>query len=134
MSLWIFVSVALALLGVFEFHRYSKRRSVRKLLELRSDLDLDQIYEQYYSATTISRVRFEELWSEVATALDIPPSKLRPEDNLHALAADGPLTSERLDALTGLGVRRAKAEGFVPNLQSIKTVNDYVRLAPSVHH
>ena len=96
-------------------------------LQERQILDDGALYLRYYADSGISQARVLELWHEVASALRVSPGLLRPEDQFGKDIGAWSITSEDLDYLSQLAIKRAKASGRSIDLQTIKSVDDYVR-------
>ncbi|MBY4730339.1 hypothetical protein [Cupriavidus pauculus] len=113
-------------IGIFWWHAKSRRRTAMKLQE-RQDLNDDALYSRFYSDSGISQAKVIELWHEVADALNVAPGQLRPEDEFGKDIGTWSITSEDLDYLGQLALKRAKVNGRSVDLQAIKSVDDYVR-------
>ncbi|MBU65182.1 MAG: hypothetical protein CL858_06975 [Cupriavidus sp.] len=96
-------------------------------LQERQDLNDDALYSRFYSDSGISQAKVIELWHEVADALNVAPGQLRPEDEFGKDIGTWSITSEDLDYLGQLALKRAKVNGRSVDLQAIKSVDDYVR-------
>lgn len=93
----------------------------------REILDENALYSRFYADSGISQARVLELWHEVASALRVSAGLLRPEDQFGKDIGAWSITSEDLDYLGQLAIKRAKREGRSIDLQAIKSVDDYVR-------
>lgn len=96
-------------------------------LQARQVLDDNALYSRYYADSGIPQARVLELWHEVASALRVSPGLLRPEDQFGKDIGAWSITSEDLDYLGQLAIKRAKVDGKSIDLQAIKSVDDYVR-------
>lgn len=96
-------------------------------LQERQILDDGVLYSRYYAESGIPQASVMELWYEVANALKVPPGMLRPEDEFGKDIGIWSITSEDLDYLGQLAIKRAKTDGRSIDLQAIKSVDDYVR-------
>ncbi|WP_454726272.1 MULTISPECIES: hypothetical protein [Cupriavidus] len=127
MKIIIFSIVALAVaIGAIRLHAKLKKRTSMNLQE-RQILDDNALYSRYYADSGISQARVLELWHEVANALKVSPGLLRPEDRFGKDIGAWSITSEDLDYLGQLAIKRAQVDGRSIDLQAIKSVDDYVR-------
>ncbi len=113
-------------MGAMWLSEKSRRRTLMNLRE-REFLDDAAVYSRYYADSGIPEPRVLELWHEVANALSVSPGLLRPEDRFGKDIGVGFITSEDLDYLSQLAMKRAKVDARNVDLQSIRTVDDYVR-------
>lgn len=125
-ALYFFLSASVLAIGTLLMYAKSKRRTKMKLRE-RQDLNDDELYLQFYSNSGISQAKVMELWHEVADALKVAPGQLRPDDEFGKDIGTWSVTSEDLDYLGQLALKRAKIVGRSIDLQAIKSVDDYVR-------
>nr|DAP29575.1 MAG TPA: hypothetical protein [Inoviridae sp.] len=120
-----FVALAVAI-GTAWLHAKSRKAKSMKLQE-RHIMDDNALYLRYYADSGIPQARVQELWHEVANALRVSPGLLRPEEQLGKDIGTWSITSEDLDYLSQLAIKRAKVDGKSIDLQAIKCVDDYVR-------
>lgn len=112
----------------FLFIDHFNKKSIRKVLSHRESLDDKRIYELYYSSSGIPFETVVELWHEVADALHIPAGKLRPTDSFGKEMGGGFLfTSEALDALSAIAVKRGKRGAKEIDISTIKNLDDYIQ-------
>lgn len=62
--------------GILVAHRFRAAKFAH-----REDMSFEEIYNEYFQGTNISRSDAEALWLEAANALKIPPGKIRPTDS-----------------------------------------------------
>lgn len=104
-----------------------------RVLQQREALDDNLIYSRFYLASGIEKASVQELWHEVANTLKIPAELLRPTDRFGKEIGVSLITSEELDYLGELALKRAKADGRSIDLKSIRSVDDYVRALGHTH-
>jgi hypothetical protein len=121
------IVVALACGGLALLVAWLRRRRASAALSEREPLDDDAIYARCYAGSQLSRALVQELWHEVALHLQVPASRLRPDDRFGREIGIYVITSEALDVLAARGRERAKALGVSIDLQNLNTVDDYVR-------
>lgn len=127
MKVFIFCFVALVVtIGTIWLNAKSRKRTSMSFQE-REILDENALYSRFYADSGISQARVLELWHEVASALRVSAGLLRPEDQFGKDIGAWSITSEDLDYLGQLAIKRAKREGRSIDLQAIKSVDDYVR-------
>lgn len=131
MGIYIVFFIALAVaLGITWLHIQTGRKAIK--IREREDLDCDTLYSRYYADSGIPQEYMLELWYEVADALKVPPGLLRPDDKFGIDIGVWTFTSEDLDYLGELAIKRARIVGVSIDLQIIKTVDDYVRMLSKV--
>lgn len=131
MSIWMAVLGAMALTVVGLVVRLRKKRQSLSVLVEREALSEDEIYQHFYATSGLSKAAVSDVWHEVAHVLQVPGEHLRPSDILGKDIGSHWITSEELDALGVVAQKRAKRQGIAIDLESIKTIDDYVRhLAP----
>lgn len=104
------------------------RRKINSIFAQREILDDDTIYSRFYADSGLTKTFVIELWHEIADTLGISPGKLRPTDRFgHEIGISYSITTEALDTLTAVAVRRAKKYQGSIDLAGIKTADDYIR-------
>jgi len=108
---------------------FSWLRRYRASAELRQreSLDDEAIYASYYAEANLPKALVLQLWHEVAETLKVSASQLRPGDRFGREIGAYAITSEDLDVLAAKGRQRAKAVGASIDLESLNSVDDYVR-------
>lgn len=106
--------------------RLRKSRSMLRWLDLRESLSDDEIFERYYFDRGLEKKAVLEIWHEIADTLGLPAAQLRPTDRFGQDIGAYLLTSEAIDALSTLALKRCKRQGLALNLSTIKTVDEYV--------
>jgi len=126
------IAIALALLLVI---RLLTRVAHKKLLTERGNMSTDEIYDGWYESSGISRADFTEIWEELASTLEIDSRLLRPSDRLGVDIARPKITTDELDTVAEIAVRRLRAMGSTfASLESVITIDDYVRLVSKKSH
>jgi len=132
MSTFIVCVIALAVaMGIAWLHIRTRKQAMK--IHDRPILDNDTLYSRHYAESDIPRALVSELWHEVANALKVAPGLLRPDDQFGKDIGVSTFTSEDLDYLGQLALKRAKIAGRSIDLQAIKTVDDYVRTLSQIH-
>ncbi len=98
------------------------------MLKNRASLSQGEVFDQFYASYRGSRGSVNELWYEVATALEVPPEKMRPNDKLAELAKSHLFLDDELDELAGRAMKRAAALNREVKLLAVTTVDHYVKL------
>lgn len=93
----------------------------------REDLRDSEIYERFYFDSNRPESEIATIWNEVASALRLPPGKLRPHDKFGHDVGSGYVTSEELDDLFKRGVVRARSLGVDVDFEHIETIDDYIK-------
>lgn len=123
---WIGMVVAAAIalaVGVVSFIFY--RQEIRRPVQERPSLSLDEIFEQNYSKSDVDLPTFKLHWGAIAKALGEDPGRLRPSDRFAMeLRERGSLDYSNDD----LVVYAQKALGNQKNLSQIRTLNDLMLL------
>ncbi len=92
---------------------------------------MEEVYSLFFADSGIPKEVVLELWMEVATILDLPAGKLRPQDRF-----DAELGPERgwewgdniaiLDRIAAKRLKKMKSHSF--DLKDVRTLYDYVLL------
>jgi hypothetical protein len=126
-GIWAAVLIVAVGGGAFAFSRLYSGRAIAQTMTDRQELDDAAIYERFYRNSGLSPEVVTELWHEIADVLHLSPGKLRPTDRFGRDIGQFLLTSDELDALSALAVRRAGGKQAAGDLSVIKTVDDYIR-------
>ncbi|HEV2452673.1 MAG TPA: hypothetical protein VGY98_00330 [Verrucomicrobiae bacterium] len=104
------------------------QRQRRKRFDARPDLDLDQIYNAFFSSKSLPKELVCELWKEVSGTLHVPSGKLRPTDRFddELAAPKGWEYDDEIMDVHWAAERRLKRIGGQSDLSQVKTVGDYV--------
>lgn len=122
------ISIAIALTLWLVIKLLTRLEHKRLLIE-RGKMTIDEIYDAWYESSGISRADFAEIWTELASTLEMDPRILRPNDRFGVDIARPKITTDELDTLAEIAERRLKAMGSAPaSLESVGTIDDYVRL------
>jgi hypothetical protein len=107
---------------------YVPKKRRLKRFEYRPELDLDEIYQEFFAAKSLPRDLVCELWKEISEVLHVPAGKLRPDDRFdrELAAPKGWEYDDELSDLQWVAERRLKQIGGQGDLSQIKTVGDYV--------
>ena len=106
---------------------YYRRRRARTFGD-RPRITLEQIYQQHYLDSGIRMDVVVDLWNDVAKTFGVDPQQLRPDDAFGKELGGGYLiTSDDIDALTRIAEMRAKETSLKVDLQTITTLDGYVR-------
>ena len=127
MSIWIAIISAVALAGFGFAFRSAKTKKSLSVLEERAVLNYDEIYQQFYASSGVDKNSMIEVWQEIAQVLKVPAERLRPTDKFGKDIGAYWITSEALDTLGELAQQRARRLGIAIDLESILTVDDYVK-------
>jgi hypothetical protein len=122
-AFWIPIGLGAVLLGGVYYVRHKESRTIRQ----RIWLSHDSIYSTYYASSDLPKEDVIEIWCEIASALNIPEGKLRPQDRFAKDIGRYLITSEELDTLSEHGRKRATELGISVDLSNIRTVDEYVR-------
>jgi len=114
---WVFVT------------RSKKRKQSLSALKEREALNDEEIYQRFYIVSGLSKTAVIDVWHEIASILHVPADRLRPTDIFGKdVGVSSWITNEELDVLGTEAQERAKRQGITINLESIETVDDYVKL------
>jgi len=121
--------LAFGSLFVLGFCAVNSRRRLKELqfVLARDESDDEKIYNAYFAGSGLPREAVREVWHEVAAALRLPASRMKPTDRFGKDIGTWLITSDELDLLAQLGTRRAKRLGFRPKFELMATVDDYIR-------
>lgn len=113
--------------GVLIWNRFPYRQKLKRF-EDRSDLNMDQIYAEFFASKNLPKELACELWNEVSGSLQLPPGKLRPTDRFdqELAAPKGWEYDDDIVEVQWAAERRLKQSGTKADLSRIKTVADYV--------
>lgn len=101
----------------------------------RPDVPVDALYRTYFADLGFGLPAFKHAWIELAADLEVPPTKMRPDDEFSSLYAVDPqsLVPDPIDEVDFRIVERCKRIGRDP--RTVRTVSDYVCLvAPTYEH
>jgi hypothetical protein len=127
----IIVGLATAGAGWFIFSYLRADRSMNTMLSSREELSNDQIYERYYGHSNLAKESVLRSWHEIAETLKLPAGKLRPDDRFGEQLIGRYPTDNELDALSDIVASHFRAASLEPNIDLIKTVDDYIKaIAP----
>ncbi|OPX99483.1 MAG: hypothetical protein A4E62_00122 [Syntrophorhabdus sp. PtaU1.Bin002] len=127
-GIWAVGMVVIVGLAAFLASRVMERRSAEIEVRQRETLDDDTTYSLFYADSGLAAPFVAELWHEIADTLGVPPGKLRPTDRFgYEIGNSFWITTEALDTLAAIAIRRAKEYHGAINWELIKTVDDYVR-------
>jgi hypothetical protein len=113
--------------GVLIWNRVPHRQKLKRF-EGRSDLSLDQIYDDFFADKKLPKELACELWNEVSALLHVPRGKLRPTDRFdqELAAPTGWEYDDDIVEIQWAAERRLKQSGTQADFSQIKTVADYV--------
>ena len=116
--------------GALFVWNYVPQRLRRKRFDYRPELNLDEIYREYFAAKKLPKDLTCELWKEVSETLRLPFGKLRPTDRFdqELAAPKGWEYDDEIVDLQWAAERRLKRIGGQADLSQIKTVADYIEL------
>ena len=127
-KIWAGGLIIIVGIGAFIASYLMERRKINSVFAQREILDDDTIYSRFYADSGLTKTFVAELWHEIADTLGILPGKLRPTDRFgHEIGKSYWITTEALDTLTAVAVRRSKKYQGSIDLAGIKTVDDYIR-------
>lgn len=126
--------LGLAIAGVVAWIWQARVRGARNnFLETRPEMAIDEIYEKFYADKTVSKETVSRALAEIASALNVPAGRLRPSDRFGKELAPpaGWEDDDELGVLASIAKDRlARAEADT-TVESIRTVDDYIRLVPA---
>lgn len=126
-NMWKLISGILLLSSVFSFLGSMKTKKALSVLKSRKTLSNEEIYCSYYEQSGLSKDEFNCLWKEISDTLKIESGKIRPTDIFGKDIGLYFITSEELDLLFEVATKRAKEMRIPVNIDSIKTVDDYIK-------
>lgn len=125
------IGLSFGVIGIIALAAYFREGYQRKHARFaaRKDLSLAEIYDHYFVQTEVSKEKFDELWSEVAGTLELPPGKLRPTDSFaeELYPAKGYEYDDQVYTLGHIAQRHARQMNIEQaEVDKIKTIFDYV--------
>lgn len=123
-----FILASIAFHRKWRYHEREYRRIRTERVSGRPDLNVDTIYTAYFASSGFQLAAFERAWLELAADLEVPPTKMRPDDVflLHYAVDAQSIVPDPIDEVDFRIIECCKRIGRDP--QTIRTVNDYVRL------
>jgi hypothetical protein len=122
--LLLFVSLALAVYFVMRQRLPLKLRR----FEGRERFSIERIHDDFYPG--YERAKFAELWTEIATAAEVPPELMRPTDRFDSEL--GPVkgfeVASEMDDLEEAFIRRCKQQQLDFRKVKVETVDEYITL------
>lgn len=115
----------------FRLFNRVKRKQAR--FDKRSDMPIDQLYQQYYKDFKLNYDDFCYIWEHISYHLEVSKEKLRPSDRFdHELAPeDGlELVDEIEDLIVFVKVESEKRK-IIENLDDVRSVNELVLILVS---
>jgi len=124
------IVVGLAAAVVWEAQASKGRR---RMLRDRPELTIGEIYDSYYADSSISKDVVGQALGEIAEDLNVPPGKLRPQDRFDVELGPTPgwEYDDDMSDIMARARRRLADSQDSPDVSSIRTVDDYVRLVAS---
>jgi hypothetical protein len=110
-----------------------RRRRQRIALGRREPLDDDAIFDRFYASAGLSKSMVRELWHEVADALKVPYTLLRPQDRFGRDIGANWTVSDSLDSLAARAYKRLGTLNTNFDVSTLETVDDYVRRLGFAH-
>ena len=107
--------------------KQSVKRRESHLFQERESLDDPEIYRRFYGDSRLPEATVAELWHEIARTLRVPPEKIRPGDRFGKEIGVSWVTSEDVDRLSEIARARAAACGTPIDLQTVASVDEYIR-------
>lgn len=131
MNIWIVLIITCSLVYLYFAHRSMNTRKCLSALHRRESLSDEEIYTRFYAESGLSMEAVMDVWHEIAHVLRAPADRLRPSDRFGKDVGTYLITSEDLDVLGVVALRRGQRQGLSVQLDSIETIDDYVnKLAP----
>ncbi len=125
--MWTLIGLAAAAIAFGVVPNYKVKAEERKLLSVRPALSDDEIFDTYYDSLGAPKETVLELWREICSTLQVDAGRVRPEDRFGKDIGRYFLVSADLDSLVAKALERAKRGGVQKDVNTIKTVDDYIR-------
>jgi len=129
-SIGFYVLLGLCIFGAAAVYRVSRQRLPLKLSRFdgREHFSLKALHDNFYPRYEMET--FAELWSEIASAVEVPPGLMRPTDKFEGEL--GPVkgfeVASEMDDLEEALMRRCEQAQLDYRKVKVETVDDYIRL------
>jgi hypothetical protein len=127
-TLLVLVLAVGSLFIVFGGRRADRKRQARFID--REEMSFDEFYRQYYEHSGLGADSVRRALFEVATALQVSPTRLRPADRFNIELA--PEKGWEVDDGAGLLAHVLRNKGVIASGRQIRTLDDFVRAAASM--
>lgn len=96
-------------------------------LPYRTPLSDKQIYEQFYAKHGFDKATVLECWQEIEQWLGVPTGRMRPDDRLVEDLCRERIIQPSIENLTEAAIGRSSTMNLQIDLETIETVDDYIK-------